>query len=255
MRWLALGSLALGLGCTDGEATPTPTPTGDSGTTSTYVPQGNDVSLDRFPPVVIATIPPSGSVGVDVATDRLEVVFSKAMRDGSWSWVTTGLPTPAGDASYASASVHVMENVVLDADTTYLAWLNYDGFENFVDIEGRAAVSYPFAFTTTSDPAELASVPAAVVRSSILAGAVNVDPETTRIEIDFSKAMTSGGILLEDDGARTALPILDQGLVDVDTVFIDVELVPEATYAVWITVTDVNGIDSAPWLLTFRTTP
>src|SRR5262245_32548405 len=48
---------------------------------------GNHVDLDRYPPVVIATVPRAGALDVDPALQQMSVLFSKPMLDESWSWV------------------------------------------------------------------------------------------------------------------------------------------------------------------------
>src|SRR5688572_28518753 len=56
---------------------------------------GNDVDLGRYPPVIIAVTPVSGSLEVDVGLAGMSVTFSKAMALDRWSWVSTSYDFPA----------------------------------------------------------------------------------------------------------------------------------------------------------------
>ncbi|MBX2803222.1 MAG: Ig-like domain-containing protein [Myxococcales bacterium] len=246
-----IGFIVLGVACTS--STTDTSPITDSGT-STFVPEGNDVSLDRFPPVVVQTTPAAGATNVDATT--LEVRFSKRMATGGWSWVTVGsLPTPSGDVAYVDDRTHVMANVALDPDTTYLAWLNDPGgtFANFQDTEGRSSVAYPFLFTTAASDADFAGVPAAVVRTVPEAGSSGVDPSLGTIQVEMSIDVDPTTATLTADGPRTELDVVGiRG--DVGRAFeIDVSLIPANTTAVWIEVDDLDGVPSAPYLLSFRT--
>lgn len=48
------------------------------------------ISLDTVPPVVVKTLPESGSDKVPAGAKQIKVTFSKDMQPGSWSWSTLG---------------------------------------------------------------------------------------------------------------------------------------------------------------------
>ncbi len=102
-------------------------------------------------PVVIRTIPQSGSDDVDPALDEIRVTFSKPMEDGSWSWSTWSpetFPETAGAPHYLADRRTAVLPVKLKPDKSYALWINSDRFQNFQDQEGRSAVPYLLVFQT-----------------------------------------------------------------------------------------------------------
>lgn len=225
-------------------------------------PIGNQVRLDQYPPVVVSTSPASGSLGVDVALDRIEVTFSKPMQDQSWSWVDGGAPFPElGTVSYETETLHVADGVVLEPDVGYLAWLNspYGTYTSFTDTEGRSALAWPLSFATSSDPAVLAAFPPAVVGTVPVAGTSDVDPTLDQIEVTFSKPMDPAFSSWTPDAPDTYPVVPASGFADGRTATLDVTLDPGTTYAIWINAADrprfrdTDGNLAPPYLLTFRT--
>ncbi|MEN0063310.1 MAG: Ig-like domain-containing protein [Myxococcota bacterium] len=240
---------SLMVGCSDEGADEAP---------SEMVPEvvGNTVRLQRYPPVVVATVPETGSSGVGaVSTDELTVVFSKPMNPSTWAWVTVdGEGIPIGSVRFDSDTEHRALGVKLEPDETYLAWLNdpFGVYNAFQDERGRFSLPYPFVFSTGSDTTVLDGVEGAVVETTPPAGTDDVDPDSiTRVVVRYSKAMSVVDWL--PDEPETELPITNTGLIDGNTAFADVELERATTYAVELSGVDTFGISAAPYLLTFRT--
>jgi hypothetical protein len=115
------------------------------------VSHAEDVSLKSAPPVVVKTVPEAGSSGVDAATTKIKVTFSKAMSDRSWSWVTISkesYPETTGRPHYEKDKRTCVLPVKLKADTTYAIWINSEKFGNFKDADGNSAVPYLLVFKT-----------------------------------------------------------------------------------------------------------
>jgi hypothetical protein len=110
-----------------------------------------DVSLEKVPPVVVKTVPESGTDGIDPQITQIEVTFSKDMTDKSWSWATLSnesFPTLAGEPSYQENKRTSVLPVKLESGKTYAIWVNSQKFRNFKDADGQAAVPYLLVFKT-----------------------------------------------------------------------------------------------------------
>jgi hypothetical protein len=108
-------------------------------------------TVDSMPPVVVKTVPESGSKNVAPGTMKIEVTFSKEMADGSWSWSTAwanSSPEGVGKPSYDAARRTCTLTVKLEPGRAYGYWLNSDKFKNFKDKAGRPAVPYLLVFET-----------------------------------------------------------------------------------------------------------
>jgi RNA polymerase sigma-70 factor (ECF subfamily) len=113
--------------------------------------QADDVSLQSVPPVVVKTIPESGSADVDPGITQIKVTFSKDMQDGAWSWVThspESFPPIEGQPKYLADKRTCEVSVKLTAGKTYALWINSEKFRNFKDSEDRSAVPYLLVFQT-----------------------------------------------------------------------------------------------------------
>jgi hypothetical protein len=105
----------------------------------------------HVPPVVINTIPESGTANVDPAITELQVTFSKPMRDGSWSWTIWGeenFPETTGSARYLADGRTCALPVKLKPGRLYAIWLNSEHHHDFKDREGQSAVPYLLIFET-----------------------------------------------------------------------------------------------------------
>lgn len=110
-----------------------------------------EITLDTAPPVVIKTVPESGSNGVDPALAALQVTFSKTMRDGGWSWVVVSrstFPKMNGNPKMQDDHRTCALPVKLEPGKTYAIWLNSPEHQNFKDSGGRPAVPYLLVFST-----------------------------------------------------------------------------------------------------------
>jgi len=105
----------------------------------------------QVPPVVIATVPESGSTGIDPTLTELQVTFSKPMRDGSWSWTKWGednFPELNGPPKFLGDQRTCVLPVRLRPGQVYAIWLNSDYHQDFRDCEGQSAVPYLLIFET-----------------------------------------------------------------------------------------------------------
>jgi len=112
---------------------------------------GETLTIANAPPVVIATVPVSGSTGVDPNLKEIRVTFSKPMMDKNWSWSQTSaaaFPQVDGDIHYDKDGRTCVLQVKLEPGTTYASWLNSQKFGNFKDQDGRSAVPYLLIFET-----------------------------------------------------------------------------------------------------------
>jgi hypothetical protein len=118
-----------------------------------FAPQASNAqSIQDLPPVVVKTIPESGSADIPPGEYEIKVTFSKEMTDGSWSWCSawddsepTGLEKPHYEADLKTCAIKVS----LEPGTTYGWWLNTGRFQNFRDTDGHSAVPYLLVFSTT----------------------------------------------------------------------------------------------------------
>jgi hypothetical protein len=107
--------------------------------------------LNTMPPVVVKTVPEAGKADVAAGTTEIKVVFSKKMKDGSWSWSSAwqgSTPEMIGKPKYEADGKTCVIQVKLEPGKTYGFWINSEKFKNFKDASGNAAVPYLFAFKT-----------------------------------------------------------------------------------------------------------
>lgn len=111
-----------------------------------------NITATSVPPVVVKTVPESGSTNVPPGEFEIQVTFSKEMMDGSWSWCSVwdnscpeGTESPRYDADHKTCAMKVK----LEPGKTYGFWLNTERFRNFKDTQGRSAVPYLLVFSTS----------------------------------------------------------------------------------------------------------
>jgi RNA polymerase sigma-70 factor (ECF subfamily) len=103
------------------------------------------------PPVVVSTVPMSGSGDVDPSLAELRVTFSQPMKDGHWSWVELDeetFPEMTGAARYLENGRTCVLPVRLEAGRTYATWINVDEHKNFQNVEGTPSIPYLLIFKT-----------------------------------------------------------------------------------------------------------
>jgi hypothetical protein len=108
--------------------------------------------MDSMPPVVIKTVPESGTKDVAPGEVEIKVTFSKEMMDGSWSWSTAwkdSSPEMVEKPKYDADHKTCVLKVKLEPNKTYGYWLNSQNFHNFKDKESHAAVPYLLVFQTS----------------------------------------------------------------------------------------------------------
>ena len=118
---------------------------------ATSISYAQDITVDSAPPVVVKSVPQSGSMNIDPKTKEIVVVFSKEMTDGSWSWSTAGknnYPESNGKPSYRADKKSCVLPVKLEPGKDYAIWVNSAKFGNFKDTDGRSAVPYLLVFRT-----------------------------------------------------------------------------------------------------------
>lgn len=233
-----------------------------AGTTTTTTDVGNNVRLDSFPPVVVASDPPSGSLGVPASTATLSIQYSRPMGAGyAWVQVNPDLYPEAAAAGWVDLVENELTGVVLEEDHAYLLWANspYGVYESFTDSDGTVALPWPFVFHTGSDPAGLEGLPCAVVDSTPRAGVEDVDPNLSEISVTFSVPVDPAS-----DGWSRVNPKTwaepGENVFDGATVTAPVSLEPGTTYAFRVNEGGIgfrhaapSGVPCAEWLLTFRT--
>jgi hypothetical protein len=110
-----------------------------------------DISIGALPPVVVKTIPESGSLGVDPGLTEIRVTFSKEMRADGWSCVTLSkesFPSTTGDPKYDRDKRTFVLPVKLEPGRTYALLLNSEKYKNFKDVKGNSALPYLLVFET-----------------------------------------------------------------------------------------------------------
>ena len=113
--------------------------------------QAEEPTLANVSPVVVKTEPQAGASDVAASTTEIRVMFSKKMRDKSWSWVTVtaaSFPKLTGQPHYLPDQMTNVLPVALEAGKTYAMWINSSELENFQDTDGRKAVPYLLVFST-----------------------------------------------------------------------------------------------------------
>ena len=117
----------------------------------TSAARGDDLAIASAPPVVVKTVPESGTAEVDPKLTEIKVTFSKEMTDGSWSWASFSpgnAPKVVGKPKYADDKRTCILPVKLEPGRCYAIWLNTARIKNLKDSEGRAAVPYLLYFET-----------------------------------------------------------------------------------------------------------
>jgi hypothetical protein len=107
--------------------------------------------LDSMPPVVVKTVPESGTKDVAPGVVEIKVTFSKEMTDGSWSWSTAWQnsgPKMIGKPRYEADQKTCVIKVTLEPNKTYGYWINSGNFKGFKDAQGHPAVPYLLVFET-----------------------------------------------------------------------------------------------------------
>lgn len=107
-----------------------------------------ELSVASTPPVVVKTVPAAGATAVD---PEIQVAFSKAMQDGSWSWATVSeesFPKLNGQPRYLPDGKTCVLPVKLEPGKTYAIWVNSEKFKNFKDKSNKPAVPYLLVFET-----------------------------------------------------------------------------------------------------------
>jgi len=113
--------------------------------------EGDGITIEQLPPVVVKAVPESGSTEVDPATTEIKVTFSKEMIDGNWSWVTLSeatYPKTTGKPKYLEDNKTCVLPVKLEAGKTYAILINSEKFTNFKDMGGTSALPYLLIFKT-----------------------------------------------------------------------------------------------------------
>jgi len=108
-------------------------------------------TVESLPPVVVKTVPESGTKDVAPGVVEIKVTFSKEMADNSWSWSTAwkdSSPEMIGKPKYDTDRKTCVVKVKLEPGKTYGYWLNSQKFTNFKDKQGHAAVPYLLVFRT-----------------------------------------------------------------------------------------------------------
>jgi len=114
------------------------------------------IGVDTLPPVVVKTLPESGTLDVAPGETTVAVTFSKPMLDGAWSWTTAwpdSAPEHLGDPAFLEDQRTCALRVRLEPNRTYAWWLNSERFGFFQDHQSRPAVPYLLIFHTRSEPA------------------------------------------------------------------------------------------------------
>lgn len=112
------------------------------------------VSVAKFPASVVKTVPQSGDLKVDPKLKEISVTFSKDMlTDNMWSWCLWSKDTfPELDksrkVSYLNDKRTCVLPVKLQADKTYVIWINTQRFNSFRDTGNIPAIPYLLVFKT-----------------------------------------------------------------------------------------------------------
>lgn len=110
------------------------------------------VGVVSMPPVVVATVPQSGSTGVSASLKQITVTFSKdMMTDNMWSWVKHSddtFPEITGKIRYLKDRRTCVLPVSLRPGKTYVIWINSKKFNSFRDLKNQPAIPYLLVFET-----------------------------------------------------------------------------------------------------------
>ena len=111
-----------------------------------------DITIEKLPPVIVKTLPVSGSMNVDPSVRIIKVTFSKPMMTKKmWSWVMISkdsFPQMTGDPYYLEDGKTCLLPVKLQKDKTYAIWINSGKYNYFKDKNGNPAVPYLLVFRT-----------------------------------------------------------------------------------------------------------
>jgi len=113
--------------------------------------QNDKANAPSVPPVVVKTIPESGTANVDPGLTELRVTFSKLMRDGCWAWCKLdekSFPELTGQPRYLEDGRTCVLPVKLRPGKVYATWINVDELQDFRDRAGQPAVPYLLIFKT-----------------------------------------------------------------------------------------------------------
>jgi len=109
-------------------------------------------ALSPAPPVVVATVPQSGSADVDPSLSEIRVTFSKNMFTYQmWSFVEVSketFPKSNGEIHYLDDKRTCVLPVQLEPGKVYAIWINSENHHAFQDRGGRPAVPYLLIFET-----------------------------------------------------------------------------------------------------------
>jgi len=110
-----------------------------------------EITLDKARPVVIKSVPESGSAAVDPSITEIRVTFSKEMQPGGWSWGMIDKETYPGTSEapkYLDDKRTCVLPVKLQPGKTYAVWINTEKLQNFKDVKGQIALPYLLVFKT-----------------------------------------------------------------------------------------------------------
>jgi RNA polymerase sigma-70 factor (ECF subfamily) len=116
-----------------------------------FVAGADEITLDTARPVVIKSVPESGSAAVDPSTTEVRVTFSKEMQPGVWSWgmiSKESYPGSSESPKYLEDKRTCVLPVKLQPGKTYAVWINTEKLLNFKDVKGQIAVPYLLVFKT-----------------------------------------------------------------------------------------------------------
>ncbi len=117
----------------------------------TSLARAKEISIQNLPPVVVKTVPESGSLNVDPNTSEIRGTFSKDMRVGGWSCVNLSkdtFPPSAGDPRYEQDKRTFVLPVKLEPGRVYAILINSEKYGNFKDTQGKSAMPYLLVFET-----------------------------------------------------------------------------------------------------------
>lgn len=113
----------------------------------------NEFTLDKVNPVVVSSMPLSGSSSVAPSTKEIIVKFSHdMMTENMWSVVKlphANFPQVTGKVHYKSDARSFVIPVKLNANTSYAFSLNSNKKSGFKGKNGKAALPFIIAFKTT----------------------------------------------------------------------------------------------------------
>ena len=110
-----------------------------------------DFTLQSAPPVVVKSLPESGTQAVPVTTKEIRVVFSKPMKLGTWSWAMVSkesFPALTGKPRFLDDGKTCILPVKLEAGKTYSVLVNTQKLTGFQDEAGTPAMPYLIIFET-----------------------------------------------------------------------------------------------------------